>query len=232
MDKVLVVDDDVELCGLIREYLEPQGFEVEVVHDGVAGLTRAQTGDPNIVVLDIMMPKMNGLDMLRQLRTSSAIPVLLLTARGSDVDRILGLELGADDYLPKPFNARELSARLRAILRRMGAVPQNAPKVKVGDVELDFPRRSVTRAGQNIDLTAVEFNMLACLMKAAGRVVTRDELSKEVLGRIPSPFDRSIDVHVSKVRKKLSAEIGLNDPIKTVRGVGYIYTLAGEDVSE
>ena len=232
MDKVLVVDDDVELCGLIREYLEPQGFEVEVVHDGEAGLVRAKTGDPNIVVLDIMMPKMNGLDMLRQLRTSSVIPVLLLTARGSDVDRILGLELGADDYLPKPFNARELSARLRAILRRMGTAPQNLPRVKVGDVELDFPRRSVTRGGHSIDLTAVEFNMLACLLKAAGRVVTRDELSKEVLGRIPSPFDRSIDVHVSKVRKKLSTEIGLSDPIKTVRGVGYIYTLPGEDVEQ
>jgi DNA-binding response OmpR family regulator len=232
MDRVLVVDDDVELCGLIREYLEPQGFDVEVVHDGEAGLARAQTGDPNIVVLDIMMPKMNGLDMLRQLRTTSPIPVLLLTARGSDVDRILGLELGADDYLPKPFNARELSARLRAILRRMGAVPQNQPRVKVGDVELDFTRRTVTRSGHSIELTAVEFNMLACLMKAAGRVVTRDELSKEVLGRIPSPFDRSIDVHVSKVRKKLSTEIGLGDPIKTVRGVGYIYTLPGEDASE
>lgn len=232
MDRVLVVDDDVELCGLIREYLEPQGFEVEAVHDGEAGLARAQTGDPNIVVLDIMMPKMNGLDVLRQLRTSSLIPVLLLTARGSDVDRILGLELGADDYLPKPFNARELSARLRAILRRMGNTPQNQPKVRVGDVELDFPRRTVTRSGHAIELTAVEFNMLACLMKAAGRVVTRDELSKEVLGRIPSPFDRSIDVHVSKVRKKLSTEIGLSDPIKTVRGVGYIYTLPGEDVPE
>ena len=232
MDRVLVVDDDVELCGLIREYLEPQGFEVEAVHDGEAGLARARTGDPNIVVLDIMMPKMNGLDVLRQLRTSSLIPVLLLTARGSDVDRILGLELGADDYLPKPFNARELSARLRAILRRMGNTQQSQPKIKVGDVELDFPRRSVIRAGHAIELTAVEFNMLACLMKAAGRVVTRDELSKEVLGRIPSPFDRSIDVHVSKVRKKLSTEIGFTDPIKTVRGVGYIYTLPGEDVPE
>src|SRR5512147_711146 len=168
MDRVFVVDDDVELCGLIREYLEPQGFEVEAVHDGEAGLARARSGDSNIVVLDIMMPKMNGLDMLRQLRTSSMIPVILLTARGSDVDRILGLELGADDYLPKPFNARELSARLRAILRRIGSSVQNQPKIKVGDVELDFPRRTVTRHGHSIELTAVEFNMLACLMKAAG----------------------------------------------------------------
>ncbi len=223
-----MIDDDVELCALIREFLEPQGFEIVTAHDGEAGLAKARATDANIVVLDIMMPKLNGLEVLRQLRTTSSIPVILLTARGSDVDRIHGLELGADDYLPKPFNARELAARIRAILRRSVRQDASQPKITVGDVELDAARRSVVRSGTNVYLTAVEFNLLLVLLRNAGRVVTRDELSKEVLGRLPSAFDRSIDVHVSKVRRKLSSDIGLSDAIKTLRGVGYIYTLPEE----
>ena len=231
MDRVLVVDDDVELCGLIREYLEPQGFDVEVVHDGEAGLARAQTGDPNIVVLDIMMPKMNGLDMLRQLRTTSPIPVLLLTARGSDVDRILGLELGADDYLPKPFNPRELVARIRAVLRRTVPVESaNNPRelITVGDIEMDSNTRNVRRAGEVIELTGVEYDLLEILLRNAGQIVKREELVKEVLGRELSPFDRSIDMHVSNLRKKLGHQLNGLERIKTIRGVGYIYGAPAE----
>ncbi len=228
MDRVLVIDDDVELCALVREYLEGESLEVEFAHDGSTGLARAQASEAAIVILDIMLPKLNGLDVLRQLRAVSNIPVLLLTAKGTDVDRIVGLELGADDYLPKPFNPRELVARIRAILRRTAVTPGgNESKLVVGDVELDPARREVTRAGIRIELTAVEFNILAALLQSVGKVVKRDELSRLALGRVLSPFDRSIDVHVSKIRKKLGAG-GECDRIKTLRSVGYLYALPEE----
>src|ERR1700680_4892717 len=231
VDRILVIDDDVELCSLVSEYLRPEGFQVEAVHDGKAGLTRATSGDHLLVVLDVMLPGLNGFDVLRRIRDGSRIPVLLLTARGEDVDRIVGLEIGADDYLPKPFNPRELVARIRAILRRTQAGEKSAERledqipevVQVGDIELDPATRIVRQNGKPIELTSVEFNLLHVLLREAGRVVTREHLVDAVLSRKFSPFDRSIDMHVSKVRKKLGdSDIG-SDHIKTVRGVGYIF---------
>jgi two-component system, OmpR family, response regulator CpxR len=230
VDRILVIDDDVELCSLVAEYLKPEGFQVEAVHDGKSGLNRALTGDHLLVVLDVMLPALNGFDVLRRLRDGSRIPVLLLTARGEDVDRIVGLEIGADDYLPKPFNPRELVARIRAILRRTRAGVGEMPVpdvIKVGDVELDPARRSVHHHGKPVELTSVEFGLLQVLLREAGRVVTREALVDEVLGRKFSPFDRSIDMHVSKVRKKLGdGDSDTEDHIKTVRGAGYIFAAA------
>jgi two-component system response regulator CpxR len=228
VDRILVIDDDVELCSLVGEYLEPEGFQLESVYDGNRGLDRALSGDHLLVVLDVMLPGMNGFDVLRRIRNTSRIPVLLLTARGEDVDRIVGLEIGADDYLPKPFNPRELVARIRAILRRTqsaektseGQIPE---VVRVGEIELDPATRMVRQNGKPVELTSVEFNLLHVLLREAGRVVTREHLVDAVLSRKFSPFDRSIDMHVSKVRKKLGdSDIG-SDHIKTVRGVGYIF---------
>jgi len=224
VDRILVVDDDVELCSLVSEYLKPEGFQVEAVHDGKAGLVRALSSDHLLVILDVMLPGMNGFDVLRKIRDSSRIPVLLLTARGEDVDRIVGLEIGADDYLPKPFNPREMVARIRAILRRARAKGEAlVPDViRVGDVELDPATRTVQHRGKPVELTSVEFSLLQVLLREAGRVVTREALVDEVLGRKFSPFDRSIDMHVSKVRKKLS-DSDSEDHIKTIRGAGYIF---------
>jgi two-component system response regulator CpxR len=229
MDRILIIDDDVELCSLVTEYLAAEGFRVECAHDGESGLHIAQEGSFLLIVLDVMLPGISGFDVLRRLRTKSRLPVLLLTARGEDVDRIVGLELGADDYLPKPFNPRELVARIRAILRRTDpddlANTQAPPPeiLHVGDVELDPATRSVRQSGRAVELTSVEFSLLEALLREAGRVVTREQLVSGVLSRKFSPFDRSIDMHVSKVRKKLGDGNGEEARIKTVRGVGYIY---------
>ena len=175
-----------------------------------------------------MLPGLNGFEVLKRIRAESKIPVLMLTARGDDIDRIIGLEIGADDYLPKPFNPRELTARIRAILRRTtpeASLDQAAERrLRVGDVELDSGTRSISRAGENVELTAVEFDLLEKLLREAGQIVTREELSKQVLGRSSSPFDRSIDMHISNLRKKLGSGVDTPERIKTVRGVGYIYT--------
>ncbi len=230
MDQVLIIDDDVALCELVTEYLEPLGFQIESVHRGDAGAERAIAGKYSLVVLDVMLPGLNGFEVLRRIRADSKVPVLMLTARGDDVDRIVGLEIGADDYLPKPFNPRELVARIRAILRRTTLDKPGdhalTKKLSVGDVELDGGTRAVYRAGENVELTAVEFDLLEKLLRAAGRIITREELSKEVLGRSSSPFDRSIDMHISNLRKKLGHQFGATERIKTVRGVGYIYAQA------
>src|SRR5271167_4869901 len=238
VDRILVIDDDVELCSLVEEYLEPEGFQIEAVHDGNRGLDRALSGDHLLVVLDVMLPGMNGFDVLRRIRNTSRIPVLLLTARGEDVDRIVGLEIGADDYLPKPFNPRELVARIRAILRRTRSdksAPAAPEIVRVGEIELDPATRCVRRDGQPVDLTSVEFNLLEVLLREAGHVVPRERLVNAVLSRKFSPFDRSIDMHVSKVRKKLG-DTDADEHIKTIRGVGYIFARprgeAGEKVGE
>jgi two-component system, OmpR family, response regulator CpxR len=228
MEPVLIVDDDVELCELVAEYLTPEGFQVEAVHSGSQGLDRALAGEYAIVVLDIMLPGMSGLDVLRRLRSQSRLPVLILTARGDDVDRIVGLEIGADDYLAKPFNPRELLARIRAILRRSQPVPTEgagsvSDKVVVSDVELDPAARVVRRQGDPVDLTSVEFSLLELLMRSAGQVVTREQIAQDVLGRQFYPYDRSIDMHVSKLRRKLGEPLGGGERIKTIRGVGYIY---------
>lgn len=224
MEEILIIDDDVALCELVTEYLEPLGFHVEAVHRGDTGARRALDGRHSIVVLDVMLPGLNGFDVLRQIRALSKIPVLMLTARGDDVDRIVGLEIGADDYLPKPFNPRELAARIRAILRRSSSREgQEAARIAVGDLEMETGTRLVRRAGEIIDLTAVEYDVLEKLLRAAGQIMTREELSRQVLGRGSSPFDRSIDMHISNLRKKLGHRVGDADRIKTVRGVGYIY---------
>jgi DNA-binding response OmpR family regulator len=228
MDQLLIIDDDVALCELVTEYLEPHGFQITSVHRGDTGAEKALTREFAIVVLDVMLPGLNGFEVLRRIRAESKVPVLMLTARGDDVDRIVGLEIGADDYLPKPFNPRELMARIRAILRRSQTetheVPENQAKVlSAGDVQLDVGTRVVRRDGELIELTAVEFDLLERLLRAAGTIITREQLSKEVLGRSPSPFDRSIDMHISNLRKKLGHQFGDVERIKTVRGVGYIY---------
>jgi len=229
MDHLLIIDDDVALCGLVTEYLEQLGFLVESVYRGDAGVERALAGNHALVVLDVMLPGLDGFEVLRRIRAESQIPVLMLTAKGEDVDRIVGLEIGADDYLGKPFNPRELTARIRAILRRTsakaGADRGPRKRLTVGDVELDNGTRAVSLGGENVELTAVEFDLLEKLLRAAGRIVTREELSRQVLGRSVSPFDRSIDMHISNLRKKLG-RLGELERIKTVRGVGYIYALA------
>jgi DNA-binding response OmpR family regulator len=228
VDQILLIDDDVELCSLVTEYLEAEGFKVEAVFDGKRGLERALNGPQLLVVLDVMLPGLNGLDVLRRIRITSKIPVLLLTARGEDVDRIVGLEIGADDYLPKPFNPRELVARIRAILRRTRSAPQIDPipdVIRVGDIELDPATRTVRQKGTRVEFTSVEFNLLEVLLREAGRVVAREELVDTVLSRKFSPFDRSIDMHISKVRKKLGDSDTGTELIKTVRGVGYIFAL-------
>ena len=236
MDRILVIDDDVELCSLVGEYLEPEGFQVESAPDGPRGLEQALNGGHLLVVLDVMLPGLNGFEVLRRLRDKSKIPVLLLTARGEDVDRIVGLEIGADDYLPKPFNPRELVARIRAILRRThterSGSGQPAEILRVGDVELDPGTRTVLRKGKAVELTSVEFNLLHVLLREAGRVVPRERLVDIVLSRKFSPFDRSIDMHVSKIRRKLGDSDSGVDHIKTVRGVGYIFTRPQEPAPE
>jgi two-component system response regulator CpxR len=232
MHRVLVIDDDVDLCELLTDYLTPEGLQVEAVHDGERGADRALSGDHALVVLDVMLPGISGFDVLRRIRAGSKVPVLMLTARGDDVDRIVGLEMGADDYLPKPFNPRELVARIRAIQRRVEprleretGSAKAAERVVVGDVQLDPGARVVLQRGHPIDLTSVEFALLEVMLCAAGQVVTREDLAKEVLGRRLTPYDRSIDVHISSLRRKLGHQVGDMERIKTVRGTGYIYTL-------
>jgi two-component system response regulator CpxR len=233
MDRILVIDDDVELCSLVSEYLQSEGFQVDCVHNGETGLERALAGDQVLVVLDVMLPGLNGFDVLRRIRDTSNIPVLLLTARGEDVDRIVGLEIGADDYLPKPFNPRELVARIRAVLRRTQTSDDvTGAVVRVGDVELDPATRTVNRAGKPIELTSVEFNLLEVLLREAGRVVSREHLVSVVLGRKFSPFDRSIDMHVSKVRKKLGDTEDGNGHIKTIRSVGYLFARPRQETAQ
>jgi DNA-binding response OmpR family regulator len=224
LEKILIIDDDAELCEMLSEYLRKEGFEVDTVQHGMRGLERARASEHDLLVLDVMLPGMNGFDLLRELRTSSDVPVLLLTARGDELDRIVGLEIGADDYLSKPFNARELLARIRAIGRR-NARSSNAPKhpVNVGDVELDPGSRSITLNGKMLDVTTVEFNLLEMLLRSAGSVVSRDDIASTVLGRELSPFDRSIDVHISKLRKKLGNLPNGRERIKTIRNTGYMY---------
>jgi two-component system response regulator CpxR len=230
MERILIIDDDVELCSMIAEYLRPEGFTVEAVHNGERGLQRALSKEHDLLLLDVMLPGMNGFDLLRQLRTSSDLRVLLLTARGDDVDRIVGLEIGADDYLPKPFNPRELLARVRAILRRPqnGKGPEAGERLIIGDVEIDLGSRTATRNGESVELTSVEFNLLETLLRSAGKIVSREELAQKVLGRNLNLFDRSIDVHISKLRKKLGEVISGGERIKTVRGAGYLYALPSE----
>ncbi len=235
MSRILVIDDDEELCELLKDYLGPEGFEVEAVHDSDKGIERALSHEHDFVVLDVMLPGISGFEVLRSVRKSSGIPVLMLTARGEDVDRIVGLEMGADDYLPKPFNPRELVARIRAIQRRGEtnkedtSQPVSLKRLVSGDITLDTGTRTVTKKGRTVDLTAAEFDLLEMLLRSAGEVVSRRDLVSNVLGRGLDPFDRSIDVHISSLRKKLGHKIKGMERIKTVRGIGYLYALPEKD---
>jgi two-component system, OmpR family, response regulator CpxR len=230
--RVLLVDDDEELAELVGEYLAREGFVLDAEGDGTRGVNRALSGDYQLTVLDVMLPGVNGFDLLRSIRALSRVPVLMLTARGDDVDRIVGLELGADDYLSKPFNPRELVARIRAILRRVEP-PDRGPgerapeRLVVDDVVMDFGTHAVQRAGTAVELTAVEFALLELLLRAAGSVVRRDDLARGALGRDLLPFDRSIDVHVSRIRKKLGLRADGGERIVALRAVGYLYRRAG-----
>jgi two-component system response regulator CpxR len=226
---ILIVDDDRELCDLVGELLRGEGFEVEAHHSGGGAVELAASGAYELIILDVMLPEQNGFEILRALRRRSAVPVILLTARGEDVDRIVGLEMGADDYLPKPFNSRELTARIRAVLRRMQPREQDTlPSVTVGDITIDPSTRTVLRSNTLVDLTTVEFDLLHTLLSAAGRVVTREDISQRVLGRAFDPFDRSIDVQVSRLRRRLRDDGKDPTIIKTVRSEGYVLAAAVE----
>jgi DNA-binding response OmpR family regulator len=222
VDDVLLIDDDVELCAMLKEYLGRNGFRVEAVFRGDSGLLAAQEGHWALILLDVMLPGMDGFEVLKRIRAKSSVNVLLLTARGTDVDRITGLERGADDYLPKPFNPRELLARMRAILRRnSGAASAELDALRVQDLELDPAARLVLWKGKKVELTDVEFGLLEALMRSPGKVVNRDDLSEKVLGRRFDPLDRSLDMHVSRLRRKLMQDGAPEDQVKTIRGVGY-----------
>ena len=222
---LLIVDDDTELCSLLKEFLERESFTVQCIHEGHAALDAAQQGGYELIVLDVMLPGLDGFEILKRLRLTSRVPVLMLTARGEDVDRIVGLELGADDYLPKPFNPRELAARVKAILRRTEA-RVNRGKVEVNGVALDPGTREVTCDGKTVEVTTLEFDILEQLMRNAGRVVSRDGLMESLYNRKATPVDRSIDMHVSHLRRKLESS---RPVIKTIRGVGYQFCQSPED---
>jgi len=222
--RLLLVDDDAELSALIQEFLEREGFLVDCALDGQSGLEKAQQGGHDLVILDVMLPGLDGFQILKRLRLGSHVPVLMLTARGEDVDRIVGLELGADDYLPKPFNPRELAARIKAILRRTEARASRG-RIEVNGVALDPGTRAVTRDGKPVEVTTLEFDILEQLMRNAGHVVSRDGLMESLYNRKATPFDRSIDMHVSHLRKKLE---GASPLIKTIRGAGYQFCQSPE----
>ncbi|MDQ7011775.1 MAG: response regulator transcription factor [Mariprofundaceae bacterium] len=220
------MDDDTGLCELMSRFLESEGFCVACAHDGESGLAKIRSGDFDLAVLDIMMPGKSGMDVLRELREDSTLPVIMLTARGEETDRIIGLELGADDYLPKPCNPRELAARIRAVLRRSAVHPDAGSVRKVqhiGSIEWHPHARKIVEHGREIELTTTEYNILAELMAHAGEVVSRHELSQIALGKHLGPFDRSLDMHVSHLRKKLSPLADGKARIKTVRGVGWLF---------
>jgi two-component system response regulator CpxR len=233
MAQVLIIDDDRELCELVIEYLKQEGYEADAVHDGEAGVTSARGGEYRLIILDVMLPGINGFDVLRQIRTQSEVPVIMLTARGEEIDRIVGLEIGADDYLPKPFNPRELVARMRAILRRAESSrkpgdAEDAGVITLGDLKLDMGARMVWQAGSEVNLTGIELALLEALVKAAGQIVSRDDLSRHALGRRASSIDRSLDVHISNLRKKLGRLPDGQERIKTIRAVGYQYVKPAE----
>ncbi len=223
MSKILLVDDDVELVGMLREYLEQEGFDVTVAHDGEQGVAEVLNNQYALAVLDVMMPRMNGVEALREIRTKSRLPVIMLTARGDDLDRILGLELGADDYVPKPCTPRELVARIRAILRRSESTEtaQQITVIEAGALKLWPQQRRVEWDGQSVELTSTEYNLLEVLARNAGKPVSKGDISQQGLGRPLARFDRSIDVHLSSIRHKLGHLADGRSCIQTVYRLGY-----------
>jgi two-component system response regulator CpxR len=225
--RILIIDDDQKLCGLVRDYLGPHGYEVSAAYTGPAGLDAVRKNSFKAIILDVMLPGMDGFEVLKMLRKDHNIPVLMLTSRGDETDRIVGLEMGADDYLPKTFSTRELLARLRAVMRRAeaGSVGGNGSDqiVEAGPVRVDHLARVARVNGDPIDLTPVEFELLFQLAKSMGRVLSRDQLLDRVAGRDYDVFDRSIDVHISSLRRKLNDDPRSPRYIKTVRSVGYMF---------
>lgn len=225
--QILLVDDDLELCASLARLLGMDGFAVECAHNAGDGERLALSGDYGLVILDVMLPGGDGRKLLRRIRLHSQVPIIMLTARGDEADRIAGLEGGADDYLPKPFNVRELTARIRAVLRRHAdAAPSNL--LRLGDLELRSDSRRVLRAGCDVELTGAEFDVLALLVRAAGKVLTRDEIAESALGRPMGVLDRSVDNHISNLRKKLGAQANGVERIRNVRGQGYVYSAGDE----
>jgi two-component system, OmpR family, response regulator CpxR len=228
--KILVIDDDREIAELLRHSLAQEGFELSAAHDGEEGLVLTRTTGPEIVLLDVNLPDINGFEVLRRLRRESDVPILMLTARGEDVDRIVGLEIGADDYLPKPFNVRELVARINAVLRRASRAAVAPPSagdhrrdLTVGAISLDLVARTVRRNGTIVAVTASEFDLLRALMESPGIPLGREDLSRKVFDRQHSPFDRSIDNLISALRRKIGATPEGMERIKSIRNVGYVY---------
>ncbi len=233
VNRLLIVDDDHGLVNLLKRFLEGEGFRVDAAYDHAAGLSAALSGEHELIVLDVMLPGGTGFALLKSLRQRSSVPVLLLTARGEAVDRILGLEIGADDYLAKPFDPRELVARIRAIFRRTREATPAAARadhdevLTVGDIVMSLATRTVTCSNSPVDLTSVEFNVLELLLRNAGSVVTREQIAEVALGRPLNAFDRSVDVHVSRLRKKLSGcSTSADELIRPIRGVGYFLAAA------
>ncbi|GAB1108997.1 MAG: response regulator [Shewanella algae] len=226
MSRILLIDDDLGLAELLGQLLELEGFELTLAHDGQSGLELAIANDYDLILLDVMLPKLNGFEVLRELRDKKQTPVLMLTARGDEIDRVVGLEIGADDYLPKPFNDRELVARIRAIIRRANITPQDIPQSgiqTIGDLSLDSARQEAYCNEQLLLLTGTEFSLLYTLANQAGELIGKDELSETVLGKKLMPFDRSLDMHLSNLRKKLPERSDGRPRVKTIRGKGYIW---------
>ncbi len=240
-EHILLVDDDLGLCELVSQYLSSRGYIVHTEEDGEAGLERAAAGDITLIILDVMLPGMSGFDVLRIIRGGplAAIPVVILTAHGDEIDRIVGLELGADDYLPKPFNPRELLARIRAVLRRGTVAVAPPPPIAVsapatdvdrlvnGDMVMEISARNLWIGEERIDITAAEFDMLHLLLREVGRVVKREVMARDALGQRLLPFDRSLDLHMSRLRRKLGPLSNGGERFRTVRSVGYMLEKAG-----
>ena len=226
MQQILVIDNDIALCQLVTEYLESNGYKVETVYDSTTGVERALSGEHALAVLDYTLPGRSGLELLRHIRAHSHLPIVMLSARGDDIERIMGLQIGADDYLAKPFNPLELVARIEAVLRRTQIDLEPRPArnmVVVGDLEIDALTRTVRRAGEIVELTFIEYSLLTELLRARGQILERARIAKEVLHRDLSPLDRSLDTHLSNLRRKLGHKVNGVERIKTVRSVGYIY---------
>jgi two-component system alkaline phosphatase synthesis response regulator PhoP len=221
MHTILVSEDEPQIAALVRDYLEHAGFAVLLAGDGGGGLALARTRRPDAIVLDLGLPVVDGLDVIRSLRRDSAVPILVLTARGDETDRVAGLELGADDYVVKPFSPKELVARVRAVLRRVEAAVRPAERLVVGDLEVDFGRRRVTAGGRVVLLTPTEFELLATLASEPGRVFTRGQLMDAVHGFSLETYERAIDGHIKNLRRKLEPEPGSQRYVRTIHGVGY-----------
>ncbi len=231
MQKVLLIDDDQELCQLLGEYLATEGFAVDMAHDGQTALELNQNTPYSLIVLDVMLPVRNGFEVLKSLRQHSQVPVIMLTAKGDTVDRVIGLEIGADDYLAKPCDPRELIARIRAILRRAGKTDGAQPqveKISSGKLTLHLGTRTTSWEATDVPLTGTEFSVLEILVRRAGQVISKDEMTEQALNRKLTPYDRSIDVHVSNIRKKIAQAGSNRDLIINVRGAGYMLTLVDE----